>query len=74
MAHSITGILFCAKCHKPVDNLETTIDPMTGDYIFIAFCHGKSESTVLTRKEVADAIRIDCATAFAGPDRVDAES
>jgi len=64
MASVINGVLFCAKCNKPVDRVDSSIDPMTGDYVFTAFCHGETESTVLTAAEVRAANRIDYTEAF----------
>lgn len=64
MASVIHGVLMCAKCGKPVDRVESGIDPKAGDYVFTAFCHGKSEVSILTRAEVVSASRIDYATAF----------
>ena len=64
MASVINGVLMCAKCGKPVDRVESGIDPMTGDYVFTAFCHGDTEASVLTRAEVVGASRIDYAVAF----------
>lgn len=64
MASIINGVLMCAKCGKPVERVESGIDPMTGDYVFTAFCHGKSEVSILTRAEMAMASRIDYAVAF----------
>lgn len=67
MTSVINGVLMCAKCGKPVDRVESAINPMTGDYVFTAFCHGESEVSVLTRAEVAMASRIDYAVAFSAP-------
>lgn len=57
----------CAKCGKPVDRVESGINPMTGDYVFTAFCHGETEVSILTRAEVARASRIDYVVAFDKP-------
>ena len=64
MASVINGVLMCAKCGNQVDRVESGINPMTGDYVFTAFCHGETEASVLTRGEVARASRIDYAVAF----------
>ena len=65
MARAITGILFCAKCHKPVDRVESAIDPWTGGYAFTAFCHGQTDCCVIDRQTFADAISVECTEAFA---------
>lgn len=62
----IFGTLICDKCNKPVDKVEMGIDPITGDYGFVAFCHGKIDSCVLTRKDVGGASRISYQRAFRG--------
>ena len=67
MARNISGVLFCAKCHKPVDRLETGIDPWSGGYAFTAFCHGESETCVIDRREFVEAISVDCTEAFRSP-------
>lgn len=67
MASIINGVLMCAKCGKPVDRVESGINPMTGDYVFTAFCHGETEVSILTRAEVARASRIDYVVAFDKP-------
>ena len=64
MASMIHGTLFCAKCNKPVDRVDSSIDPMTGDYVFTAFCHGETESSILALEEVRSASRIDYSEAF----------
>ena len=74
MSRAITGILFCAKCHKPVDRIETAIDPMTGDYVFTAFCHGAVDTCILSRREVVFASSIEYATAFRGEGRESTDS
>jgi hypothetical protein len=66
MASKIFGVLMCAKCNKPVDTVESSIDPSTGDYVFTAFCHGKSESCVLTRRDIDKASSIHYDRAFTG--------
>lgn len=66
MANTINGILFCAKCRKPVDRIENGYNPQTGDTVFTAFCHGETESCVLTEEDVRNAIQIDYALAFRG--------
>ena len=71
MARSITGVLFCAKCHKPVERLETGIDPWTGGYSFTAFCHGETDVCVIGRQEFINAISVDCVEAFREADSVE---
>lgn len=60
----IKGIVFCAKCGKPVDKMDSQFNPFTGDYLFTVHCHGKTEQTILTRNEIANALSIDCTVAF----------
>ena len=62
----ITGTLYCAKCHKPVDRIEASIDPLSGGYAYTAFCHGETDSCVLLPAEMVGATGIQFDEAFKG--------
>lgn len=61
---AINGNVWCAKCGNPVEKMDSQFNPFTGDYLFTARCHGKTEQTILTRNEIANALSIDCTVAF----------
>jgi len=60
----IKGVVFCAKCGKPVEKMTSQEDPFSGTVVFTVHCHGEKEQTILTHAELVHAISIDCSTAF----------
>lgn len=43
------NLLMCCKCKKPVDKIIQYEDFKTGQIVFEAYCHGKTEETRLNK-------------------------
>lgn len=50
----------CARCRKPVDEIQSTDNPRGRTVTFVAVCHGEREETVVPYSAlmVADGVRL----------------
>lgn len=57
----------CALCDKPVAEVATQTDPLTGDMWIAAECHGKRQVVKVPAFELVHEDTITLGTAFNGP-------
>lgn len=55
----------CALCGRPVDFLDATPDPMSGDLVITARCHGASEEVRVPYRAMLGAEEFRAGVAFA---------
>jgi hypothetical protein len=59
--------VMCGKCHKPIESLSASHDPVTDTMIYIAQCHGEMEVTKIASFTFAESLSIKGAVAFMPP-------
>jgi hypothetical protein len=59
-------IVMCARCRQQVQSITVTA-LVNGDVEFFAQCHGETETTTITRRQVLEGWRIAEAIAFKPP-------
>ena len=57
----------CAKCGRFVDKLTRELDPVNGDLLFKAYCHGEMEPTRISAANLqqGDIVTLQSGIAFA---------
>lgn len=57
----------CAVCKLPVERMESYVDPITRETVWVASCHGATERTALTDTLLESCDKFVGGVAFTAP-------